>query len=59
MEPQKIEEVIEKLNYYRSQSQRLLKTINTMVSLELITELQLANVEDLIDSVSKNNQKTL
>lgn len=55
MEPQKIEEVIKNLNYYKSQSQRLLKTINTMISLELITELQVANVEDFIDSVSKKN----
>ena len=55
MEPQKIEEVIEKLNYYRSQSQRLLKTIGTFVYLGIITESQIANVEDLIDSVSQKN----
>jgi hypothetical protein len=55
MEPQKIEHVIKQRNYYQSQAQRLLKTIDTMISLELITELQVANIEDLIDSVSKKN----
>lgn len=53
MEPDKNEEVVNLLNYYRSQSQRLLKTIDILTSLGLITEEQIANVEDLIDNVNK------
>jgi prefoldin subunit 5 len=55
MEPQKIEDVIKQRNYYQSQAQRLLKTINTLIALDLITDLHVANVEDLIDSVSQKN----
>lgn len=57
MEPQKNEETIKLLNYYKSQSQRLAKTIDILNSLGLITEEQIANVEDLIDSVSKKKLK--
>jgi prefoldin subunit 5 len=55
MEPQKIEDVIKQRNYYQSQAQRLLKTLNTLSVLELVTEQQIADVENLIDSVSHKN----
>jgi hypothetical protein len=59
MEPQKIEDVIKErnafqktANYHKSQAERLLKTIDILIALQIVTEEQVASVEDLIDSTS-------
>jgi hypothetical protein len=59
MEPQKIEDVMKQRGafekqaiYHKSQAQRLLKTIDILIALQLVTEEQVAHVEDVIDSTS-------